>query len=174
MTRLVLVRHAMPLLDPTQPARLWRLGDEGRAAARQLRPLIDGSAPLLSSDEPKAVQTLREATGRDDVLTDAGFREVTRPDVRTGDYRERARAYLRGDAEDGWEPPAQVADRFAQAIARVVGGPPPVIGTHGLALTLWLTGVVGGDPVRRWEGLRFPDLLEVDLAAGTVTRLTEV
>ncbi|MFI5892115.1 histidine phosphatase family protein [Actinoplanes sp. NPDC051513] len=78
--RLVLVRHAMPVIDPETPAELWHLGPEGRAAARALAPLIAGSAAhYVSSTEPKALETLREIAPHVPIETDAGFAEVRRP-----------------------------------------------------------------------------------------------
>jgi hypothetical protein len=89
--RLVLVRHAMPEIDPTVPAHRWRLGADGRAAARTPGPLLP------------------------------------------------AGAY-------------------------------PVVGTHGMAMTVWLATRVDLDPAEFWAALRFPDMIEVDLAARTVSR----
>jgi len=40
--RLYLIRHAMPVLEPDVPAERWRLGEEGRAAARALAGLVLG------------------------------------------------------------------------------------------------------------------------------------
>lgn len=61
--RLILVRHAMPAIDPQTPAELWHLGDQGRAAARALRPLLAEPAYYVASTEPKAVETLQEIAG---------------------------------------------------------------------------------------------------------------
>jgi hypothetical protein len=70
----------MPALRPEVPPQHWRLGAEGLAAARQLR--LPADAYLVSSDEPKAADTLRAATGVTEVPTDAAFGEVRHfPDV---------------------------------------------------------------------------------------------
>ncbi|MEV2240353.1 hypothetical protein [Micromonospora sp. NPDC049891] len=77
--RLMLVRHAMPVVEPTVPAERWLLGPDGRAAARALRPLVIGPAYYVASSEPKAVQTVQEIAGHTTVSTDTGLVEVRRP-----------------------------------------------------------------------------------------------
>ncbi len=177
--RLILVRHAMPELEPAVPAHQWQLGGAGRAAARALGPLVAGPGYYVASDEPKAVQTVRELTGRPDVATDPGFREVRRPYVWSAneDYRALARAYVEGVCHDGWEPLAQVVSRFDAAVDRhaalaAAQDRPLVVGTHGLAPTVWLASrlALAPSPAEFWAALQFPDVIDVDLAAGTATR----
>jgi broad specificity phosphatase PhoE len=166
--RLLLVRHAMPQVEPSVPAELWELGDEGRAAARALRPLIDGPAYYVASTELKALQTLQEIAGHLDVATDAELVEVRRPHGWSADYRAVARSYVEGICPDGWEPHGEVIGRFDAAVARhaaVAGARNStlVIGTHGLAPTIWLASRyrLEPNPAEFWASLRFPDLIEV-------------
>lgn len=179
MDRLVLVRHAMPDLEPEVPAERWRLGCGGRAAARSLGPLMPGPAYYAASDEPKAVQTAQEIAGRLDVAIDPRFAEVRRRHVWSDEYRTLARAYVEGVRHDGWEPHAQVIDRFAAGVGHhaalaAARGCALVIYTHGMALTVWLASRIPLDPspARFWEALRFPDVVDVDLTAKTARRLT--
>ena len=46
MTKLLLIKHSMPILDPTTPAPEWHLGERGRALT-QNPPLAGGFARLL-------------------------------------------------------------------------------------------------------------------------------
>ncbi|WP_433290952.1 histidine phosphatase family protein [Actinoplanes sp. CA-030573] len=196
--RLLLVRHAMPVVDPAVPAALWHLGDAGRDAARRLRPFIPAGARFVASTEPKAVETLRELAGDAPIATDAGFAEVRRPDAWGAGYRATARSYVEGAGHDGWEPHVEVVARFDAAVRRhcAAFGPTTgtlVVGTHGLACTLWLAGLGLGSaeaepeaeaepqaqaeaepeaeleskpgPGAFWESLRFPDLIAVDPAS---------
>jgi hypothetical protein len=78
----------MPEVRSYVPPDLWELGAEGRAAARALAVRLPGDCYLVASDEPKAVQTLRELGP--DVAVDGGFREVARPRVWTDDHRAPA------------------------------------------------------------------------------------
>ena len=169
---LMLLRHARP--DPVQAVapRDWQLSADGRLAARALRGRLPAGALLVASDEPKALETVREASGGAAVLADPGFGEVNRPTEWVSDHRARARAYVEGARHEGWEPREEVATRFEAAVRRHAGaGRRLVIGTHGMAATVWLATRTAIDPGPYWEGLLFPDLIGVDLAAGTATRL---
>jgi broad specificity phosphatase PhoE len=159
--KVLLVRHAMPAASAQVAPRDWPLSAEGLAAARHLR--LPPGALLVASDEPKAEQTLRAASPGADVLIDAGFGEVRRPGEWVDDHREWARAYVEGARHPGWEPHDQVVTRFQAAIARhATPGRPLIVGTHGMAATLWLaTRRPEIDPGSFWAALRFPDLIEV-------------
>jgi broad specificity phosphatase PhoE len=121
---------------------------------------------------------VREIAGRATVAGDAGFAEVRRPRVADGDsYRAMARAYVRGQRQDGWEEHDDVVERFDAAVVRhaataAAGNSTLVVGTHGMVSTLWLAGRYQLRPGREqfWEALRFPDLIEIDLVSGAVTR----
>ena len=177
--RLVLIRHAMPELEPEVRSERWQLGAEGRAAARSLRSLVAEPAYFVASNEPKAVQTLQELAGRPAVMTDPGFGEVRRPHLWSDgrDYRSMARSYVEGVRHHGWEAHMRVAARFGAAVARYAvlakeANRTLVVGTHGLALTVWMAGLIRLEPspARFWEQLRFPDVIDVDLVGRTATR----
>jgi broad specificity phosphatase PhoE len=172
MTRLLLVRHAMPAVEPDVPAGRWRLTEDGRAAARALRPSVPAGARFVASDERKAIETLVEMSGGAPVAADPDLREAGRPDGWDADYRSRARSYLLGEPLAGWEPRERVAARFARAVDRHARTGPLVIGTHGLAATIWLAVVAGVDPVPFWERLRFPDVVHVDVPRGGNARIS--
>ncbi|TDC97237.1 histidine phosphatase family protein [Nonomuraea deserti] len=168
---LLLVRHAMPAYGPAVPPNEWTLSTEGWQAARRLIARLPGDACLVSSDEPKAWQTL----GGDDAVTrDRRFNEVTRVEPWQGDYRALRRAYVGGSDHADWEPRAGVAERFDAGIAEHVaraGGRPLVVATHGMAMTVWMTARLGLQrPGDFWADLRFPDAHLVGLDAGTVER----
>ena len=48
-----------------------------------------------------------------------------------------------------------------------------VVGTHGMALTVWLAGRfrLAPNPTSFWSGLEFPDVIVVDLGTLTVRRV---
>jgi broad specificity phosphatase PhoE len=148
----ILVRHAMPELDPAVPHHEWRLGEAGRAAARELAVRLPRDASVVASDEPKARETAEEIAGGP-VHLEPGLREVERPAAWRADYRDLARRYVAGESLEGWEPHDVVVARFAAAAEGA-----EVVVTHGLAMTLWLAaeGLVE-DRVTFWEQIRFPD-----------------
>jgi broad specificity phosphatase PhoE len=144
----ILVRHAMPELDPAVPHHDWHLGEAGRAAARELAARLPRDARVVSSDEPKARETAEEI-GLPFRL-DARLREVARPAVWRDDYRAIARRYVAGETLDGWEPHDAVIARLRAAATA------DIVVTHGLAMTVFL-----GQDVAFWEELKFPDAWRV-------------
>lgn len=170
---LILVRHALPAASPDVPPDEWELSDEGRDAAAMLVASLPAGAILVASAEPKAWMTLGDKL----VIRDPRFGEVRRPvEPWSDDFRAVRAAYVRGEVHDGWEPHADVAERFEAGLDAHRpddDGAALVIGTHGMAMTTWL--VAGGivsptDAPDFWADLRFPDALVVDLANGTVER----
>jgi broad specificity phosphatase PhoE len=143
----ILVRHAMPELQPGVAPHLWELGETGRAAARDLAQHLHGGL-VVSSDEPKALQTAEEIAAHlgAEIAVDHRLAEARRPGEWDVDYRARAARYVGGEALDGWEPHAAVIERFTAAVRG------DIVVTHGLAMTLYL-----GETVDFWAELRFPD-----------------
>jgi 2,3-bisphosphoglycerate-dependent phosphoglycerate mutase len=173
--RFILIRHAMPNVDADVPPHRWQLGVEGRAAAASLREALPDNAYLVASDEPKAVETIREIAGHRDIPMDQGFAEVRRRKFWKTDeeYRDLARSYLEGVEHPAWEAHQAVVDRFDAALTRNAAraadaGRALVVGTHGMAMTLWLASRKLIEPANTafWEALGFPDLIDVDIAAG--------
>jgi broad specificity phosphatase PhoE len=65
MSRLILVRHAAPAIDPTKSSAEWILSDEGREAARDLfRPLAKyAPEAVFSGPKPKLKETAELLAG---------------------------------------------------------------------------------------------------------------
>ena len=59
MRTLILVKHAMPTLEPEVPSRAWHLSDAGRARCLPLAEQIAAYRPvaIAASAEPKATET---------------------------------------------------------------------------------------------------------------------
>lgn len=165
---LIVVRHAMPVVDASTPPSSWPLSSDGRAAAARLR--VPADAYLVASDEPKAYQTLAPFG---EVVQDERFGEIHRKgEPFGGNFRDLRLAYVEGAVHPQWEPHSDAAHRFDTAVtdhlARAAGRT-LVIGTHGMVLTVWLTARIGlPAPGPFWSALRFPDAYAVDLDARTL------
>jgi broad specificity phosphatase PhoE len=163
----------MPQVDPAADPATWPLGADGRESARELSRRLPTGAYLVASDEPKAWQTL-DPGGERSVPRDARLRDVRRTEDFNDDFRRVRRSYVGGAVIAGWEPQTEVACRFGAAIEAAAdhgGGRDVVVASHGMAMTVWLAKTLRlADPGSFWAGLRFPDILLVDLRAGTVTR----
>jgi hypothetical protein len=166
----ILVRHAMPVVDLAVPPHEWVLQGP-------VPPLgLPADPYLAASTEPKALGTLAPFGP---VATDVRFGEITRPassPASHGDgWRELRLAYVEGADHPGWEPRSAVVARFDAGIndhwVRAAGRP-LVVASHGMAMTLWLTARISLEaPGVFWSSLRLPDVFAVDLVARTVVRL---
>jgi len=164
----ILVRHAMPVVDLSVPPHEWVLqGPVGSLG-------LPADAYLAASTEPKALGTVAPFGP---VAADARFREIARSaDESDEGWFERRLAYVEGADHSGWEPRSAVVARFDAGVndhwVRAAGRP-LVVASHGMAMTLWLTARIGLDaPGAFWSSLRLPDALAVDLVARTVARLS--
>jgi 2,3-bisphosphoglycerate-dependent phosphoglycerate mutase len=162
----------MPEIQPHVPPHGWDLSAFGQRSAKSLARVLPANARLISSNEPKARQTL-EPCG--DVHACGWFDEVRRDEPFERDVRSMRMAYLAGEDHPGWESRRDVADRFDYGVRYIIGLDydwPWVIASHGMAITLWLTAFARlCDPVRFWSELRLPDVLAVNLRAHTVGRV---
>lgn len=169
MSRVFLVRHAMPKLDPALGPAEWRLSAEGGMAARELRGRLPGHARRVASAERKAQETLELAlAGTFEV--DSRLNEVRRPVEPVGlEVRSVRRAWVAGridERHNGWETPTAAAARFDAGVRDHASGD-VVVASHGMVLTTWLVSVgtlAAGEPAALfWEALGFPDIVEVEL-----------
>lgn len=154
---IVLVRHGRPDIRMDQPAPTWQLREDGRADVLRLAETLPNAPVVISSDEPKAVQTAEIVHGvvGGDLRLDGRLREAKRPDVWTTDYEVRAARYLTRGHEPGWEPAHVVRNRVVEAADELPAG--AVLVGHGLSLTLYTATLARFDHVSFWRQLRLPD-----------------
>jgi broad specificity phosphatase PhoE len=168
---LVLIRHALPLVDPQVPARAWPLSDQGREAARALvdrvRPL--GVTRVVSSVEPKAWETGAIVAQRLGVPCSAapGLHEHDREGAPFlgGEEFQRTIAALFARPDElvfGRETANQARDRFAAAVEAVLAEYPDdriAISSHGTVISLLVAQRTGADARELARGLAMPDLV---------------
>jgi broad specificity phosphatase PhoE len=165
------VRHAMPATIEGVHPNEWHLDDAAKDHAEAWASRLevgDGAFRLVSSTEPKALETATAVARRWDgeVVPDERLREAQRPWIGPG-YRAVAHRYLRGELPDGWEPHADVASRMGAAVTEALAaatGAPVVVVTHGLILSVHLGDRLGADFDREsfWSRLAFPDAWALD------------
>jgi broad specificity phosphatase PhoE len=163
---MIIVRHAMPEIVGGVSPQWWHLGADARAAARALAARLDGAPRVVASHEVKARETAEEiVVARGGMLAiDPRLGEVARPLAPDGEtHRTLARRYVGGEALAGWEPHAQVIERFSTAVEGA-----EVVVTHGIVMTLYLRP---DDPVQFWEELAFPDAWRYSALTGELRRI---
>lgn len=189
MSRLALVRHSQPEMEPDRPASASRLNDVGRRRAEVLASRLRdfNPAPVWSSVEPKAVETaeiVASAFGVP-VRTADGLEEHHRdgvPFFPTPAEFEAAVGRLFEKPDElvlGSETAGQSLRRFTSAIDRVIeaGHPDSIVVTHGTVMSLYAASVAGVDPTTLWRSLGLPSFVVLSLpdlrAISVVERVDE-
>lgn len=168
MPTLYLVKHALPEIDPSVPAKQWSLGAEGQRQAQELAGvLFPRPDVVLSSTEPKAVKTGQLIANR----TRATLFE---PDSDLCEHNRSGTGFLCKEAFQesvaqffrtphnlvfGSETADAAHARFERAVERHCtrhAGAHIAIACHGTVLSLWVSRRLGCDPFALWKRLQMP------------------
>jgi broad specificity phosphatase PhoE len=173
--RLVLVKHARPVLDPARPPHQWILGADGEAQAADLAPSLRGFLPfdLVASPEPKALKTAQVVAARLGAEARAvdGLQEFDRPALPLMSAREHARVNSRIFAEPnrpmlGSESARGALARFSAALLREVSArktPNLVAVSHGTVISLFVARHNAIDAFGFWRSLECGAFAVLDL-----------
>ena len=168
MQTLVLVKHALPEIDPAVPAREWHLSVEGCVRSRILGEELDryDLDLVISSIEPKAMETAEIAAGllkipmkvveglHEHERVSVGFLEKERFEQSIRRFYEQPADLVFGEeTADG----AYV--RFSKAVSGLTILHPReniAIVTHGTVLSLFLSRNSVMEPFALWKELGLP------------------
>jgi broad specificity phosphatase PhoE len=166
-TRIVLVKHAQPVLDAAVPPRDWHLGAEGAQQAARLARRLEQFVPfaLASSREPKALETADIVGLELNVPMEVidGLEEFDRPALPLMSPAERERINARiFDAPServlGTESAAEALTRFSQGVANALelarDTDTLVLVTHGTVISLFVAAHNDVDARELWKGLQ--------------------
>lgn len=163
MAQLLLVKHALPNIQPDVPARAWQLGEKGRAQSALLAEALRPYHPsvVIASDEPKAAETGRIVA---DVLSVPYHTALhLHENDRSGfpyfedfsDLEAALKAFFdRPDARViGKESAHEAQRRFAQAVAVALEPHPEdvVLVAHGTVNTLFVSAHNPVAPFELWQ-----------------------
>jgi 2,3-bisphosphoglycerate-dependent phosphoglycerate mutase len=180
-TRVILVRHARPIIAPDVPAESWMLAPDVGTDVEGLAESIGryGADGVVASTEAKAHGTaemiahaLELPLSLDPAFREQGGGQV--PFLSDRDFFDAvARHFERRDEVIlGSESSAQAAQRFEIGIEALGDRfACPVVVTHGRVMCAWMARALAVDPLPIWRTLLLPDALVVDLAEGTVERI---
>lgn len=168
MPKLILVKHSLPHIDETLPAREWRLAAEGQRRAQIMAQKLAHYQPdiIFSSLEPKARETAQiSATALGKPLESvANLHEHDRSQVGFLDKEQFAAGVARFFAQPdelvfGAETARAAQNRFSQAISGVLNrytdGTIAVV-CHGTVISLFAAQVAQVDPHALWRQLGLP------------------
>lgn len=172
---LVLVKHAMPIVEPRVPPSRWRLSEEGRRQSAVLAGRLKdyGLERVLTSEEPKAAETAEILAGRLDLgsTVASGLHEHDRTGAPFGnqrDFESAARRFFENPRYLVWgnETAEQAHTRFADGVRAVLEKRPKgnlAIVTHGTVITLFLTQHDDIDAYEFWYRLGLPSFYSLSL-----------
>ena len=172
--RVVLVKHAQPLLDATKPAREWDLTVEGQAQSKRLGASLREFVPcrLVSSPEPKALRTceiVADELGISMTVVD-GLREIDRPvlPIMSASEHERVNAQIFTEFDRrviGRESAREARERFMEAVRKEIGRTEEenlVVVAHGTVISLLVSEHNDVDSFQLWKRLQCPSLVVLE------------
>jgi broad specificity phosphatase PhoE len=169
------IRHALPRVDPSEPADTWPLSDAGREATKQLAHHIAwGEVAFIgASHEVKAQQTaaILADVGHVSWRIVAGLEELRAPWFDSpADLSAAFGSYLAFRSGSGFESWTMAAARIRSAAERALAEAHPkvpVLVSHGRILTVFFNEMLA-EPftVGDWKALKFPDICRFDTDAG--------
>jgi broad specificity phosphatase PhoE len=175
MASLILVKHALPVVAPTQPSHTWQLGAEGRRGAaaliRHLAPYLP--ARLVSSPEPKAVETatiIGAALGLAPAVV-AGLEEQHRATagfLGREAFEQTIAAFFANPNQlvFGEETANNAYQRFSAAIDQLIVEAPGenlIVIAHGTVIALFVSRRAGVAPFPLWQRLGLPSFVVLEL-----------
>ncbi|HXW04390.1 MAG TPA: histidine phosphatase family protein [Vicinamibacterales bacterium] len=172
---LVLVKHALPILEPAVPPRDWLLGSEGECQSRRLAIQLAPYAPfrLVASREPKALMTGRLLAAELDleVSAAAGLEEFDRPAlplISREDHERLNEAIFRKPDTPvlGTESAADALNRFSRAIRTELARTTTrnlVAISHGTVISLFVAAHNQRDAFDIWKSLACPSFVVLEV-----------
>lgn len=179
-TFLILVKHSLPEIQESLPAREWHLSEEGRIRAGLLAERLLAYQPdvIVSSIEPKAVETAEIVADKLKLGLQVvdGLHEHDRsasPYLSKADFEDSVRKFFADPAQlvFGNETADEAHARFAQAVQSVLGSHPDksiLIVAHGTVIALFVSRVAGLSSLSLWRELGLPSFLVIDMQSHTL------
>jgi broad specificity phosphatase PhoE len=176
--RLILIKHAAPLVDPNKSSETWRLSEKGRASCGPLAEALRSYdlSVLVASEEPKAKETAEEVGRLLNVSAETapGLHEHDRsnvPHMRSGEFISHVELMFRKPLERvlGRESAEEARQRFEKAVDAVMARHPSGnigIVTHGTVIALFASDHSGNQGFALWREMGLPSFLVVSTDAG--------
>jgi broad specificity phosphatase PhoE len=182
---LILVKHALPEIIPTVPAKQWHLSEVGRTQCALLADHLALYAPaaLVSSEEPKAFETahLVAQSMHTSVQVVEDLHEhdrSTTPWLGPEAFARAVAAFFHRPAEllMGCETAHQASQRFGRAMDAVLSQHAEqnvIVFTHGTVLSLFVAHVTGLEPLTLWQRLGLPSFVVLTLPQLELVKVVE-
>jgi broad specificity phosphatase PhoE len=183
--KLILIKHAAPLVDPAKPSDQWQLSDAGREACVPLAKRVAelGLTQIIASEEPKARETA-ELVGKAlnvPVSSAPGLHEHDRsnvPHLRSGEFISMMELMFRKPRERvlGRESAQEAEERFAGAVADVLEEHAEgniAIVSHGTVIALFAARRGESNCFQLWRRMQLPSFLVMNVPGYDVAEVVE-
>ncbi len=175
---LILIRHSLPEIVPSIPAKQWHLSSTGRQRCEQLAVQLEEYSPdkLITSDEPKAQETGQivakildtSCTTAPDLHEHERSNEGYFPteeqfESRVARFFSHPRCLVFGQ-----ETADDASTRFVDAVSTAIAPHPGrtiAIVAHGTVITLFVARACGIPPLPLWKRLDLPSFVVLTLPA---------
>jgi len=177
---LILVKHSVPEIVESLPAREWKLSELGRARAERLADLLRQYQPevIVSSKEPKATETAEIIAGIHQIESRVAedLHEHDRsniPFLAHDKFQASVREFFQKPKElvFGKETADQAHARFYGSVHSVLNehtDKTVVIVTHGTVISLFVSRLTGRSGFELWHMLGLPSFIALDLHSNTL------
>ncbi len=168
MRKVILIKHAKPLVQENVPSHDWELSEEGRNAAKRLADELKEFDPsvIFSSEEPKASQTaqiLRDVLGKP-MKIEPGLAEHDRgnvPMMASREFISLMALFFKQNTRLvlGRETAAQATRRIVTTVDELLLAHPEgniAMVTHGTVLALLLADRAHVDGFQTWRRMALP------------------
>lgn len=175
MSRLLLIKHSLPVIDPGTPASEWELSEEGQQRCISLAQQATEYAPdiIVCSLEPKASKTGQLLAKHLGLPWQAAknLHEHERPQAKLWSQQEFNNQVERlfsypDQVVFGTESAFQAKERFEQALTDVLNShsrKTVAIVTHGTVISLFLADKTDTPAFPLWKSLGLPSLVVLSL-----------
>ena len=174
MNNLILVKHALPELNPTVPAAEWHLSERGRARSELLAHKLAAYSldVIVSSVEPKAIETAQIVANRLGKPHEIGvglhehdrrnvpFMPLEQLETRVAEFFAKPSELVLGS-----ETADEAHARFAKAIACLIAKHPQkniAVVAHGTVISLFAARK-NEMPFEFWKNLGLPSIVVLSL-----------
>ena len=181
--KVILIKHARPLIQPEAPPSRWHLSDEGRESCGRHSAALRPFAPMtfFTSPQPKAAETA--------ALVAASFGTTAVPLDDLREHDETGTPFFQSEADFsravgeffarpgervfGAESAQEALTRFAtevDGLIREADGAFAVV-THGRVIALYVESCTDLSAFEIWQQLRLPSFVVLDTAHGRIEHL---
>ena len=185
MKNIILVKHSLPEIVPTIPAKEWRLSKSGQVRCKALAEKLESYLPdiFISSVEPKAVETAQIIANllNKPFSTFEGLHEHDRTGVDFLD-KEQFEAKVNDFFAHpdrlvlGKETANQAVERFSKALSSVEVEHPDkniVVVAHGTVITLFVEKFNNLEVFSFWKKLDLPSFVVLSLPHHKLVKTVE-